>query len=75
MFNKEVALNTQAWEEITDSQGETITGGAAPTLADIEAQIAKIYNTVSGTPNFDPVKTQEIFETVLSNNGAIKKFF
>jgi hypothetical protein len=27
MFNNEVALNTPAWEEITDSQGEAISGG------------------------------------------------
>jgi hypothetical protein len=75
MFNKEVALNTQAWEEITDSQGEAITGGAPPTLADIEAQITKIYNTVSATPNFDPVKTATIFNNVLEKNGALNKFF
>lgn len=75
MFNKELTLNTQAWEEITDSQGEAITGGAPPTITDIEAQILKIVGIVSQTPNFDPEKTENVLNTVLTKNAAINKFF
>lgn len=70
---KQLFLNTEAWEEINDIQGEAISGGL--TVEDINAKIEAIGEVVSATPNFDPVKTEAIVNNVLLKNGAINKFF
>ncbi len=78
MSNQETAkkqfLNSQLWEEITDTQSEAISGGA-PSLEDVTAKVEAIGAVVSQTPNFDPEKTLEILSNVLDKNGAINKFF
>ncbi|MDZ8051292.1 MAG: hypothetical protein RMX68_018620 [Aulosira sp. ZfuVER01] len=74
MFNQEVALNNQAWEEITDIQGEAITGGAAPTIPDVLSKFESIVrNNYDKNPNFDFAKTVDIVYNVAINNGAIGK--
>ncbi|MBD2209635.1 hypothetical protein H6G27_07065 [Nostoc linckia FACHB-104] len=76
MFNQEVALNNQAWEEITDIQGEVITGGAAPTEASIvELVVSRVTKIYESNKNFDLAKTIDIVTNVATKNGAINKFF
>jgi hypothetical protein len=78
MFNQEVAKqlvsNTEVWEEISDTQGEAIRGGA-PSATDIAAKFEQIVAVTSGTPNYDEEKTNAIIANIAEKNGAIRKFF
>ncbi|MBD2295821.1 hypothetical protein H6G06_20675 [Anabaena sphaerica FACHB-251] len=79
MFNQETAkqlfLNSQLWEEITDTQSEAISGGNPPTIQEIGERIYEIGVIVSDTPGYDADKTSTILGIVTTKNGAIKKFF
>ncbi|BAT54195.1 hypothetical protein NOS3756_31610 [Nostoc sp. NIES-3756] len=76
MSNQQVAkqlfLNTEVWEELTDSQGEVITGGVADAGTIIARNLNQIFTTLTEkNKNFDPTNFTGIVDNLIDKNPNI----
>ncbi|MBD2196990.1 MULTISPECIES: hypothetical protein [Calothrix] len=63
---KQLFLNTEAWEELTDIQGEAISGGNPPTPEQIIAKATSIIENIEDKTDdkYDPARTAFILSKI-----------